>query len=119
MLLVYSFEPFEPDFLSHGGPSAYPPNRSLVVFPSSMYFGWTNASADGVMVDAMRRSAASLVEAGTQNGQDLNNAAPYVNYALFGTPLKTMYGEHLGRLREIRKMYDPDNVMGLAGGWKF
>jgi hypothetical protein len=84
-----------------------------------MYFGWTNASADGFMADAMRRSAASLVEAGTQNGQDLENAAPYVNYALFGTPLKTMYGGHLGRLGEIRKKYDPDNVMGLAGGWKF
>lgn len=119
VLLVYSFEPFEPDFLSHGGPSAYPPNRSLVVFPSSMYFGWTNASADEFMADAMRRSAASLVEAGTQNGQDLRKAAPYVNYALFGTPLKTMYGENLERLREIRKTYDPDNVMSLAGGWKF
>ncbi|KAN0114373.1 hypothetical protein V8E52_006869 [Russula decolorans] len=119
VLLVYSFEAFEPDFLSHGGPSAYPPNRSLAVFPSSMYFGWANASTDGIMADAMRRSAASLVEAGIQNGQDLKNAAPYVNYALFGTPLKTMYGGHLGRLREIRKKYDPDNVMGLAGGWKF
>jgi Berberine and berberine like len=71
------------------------------------------------MADAMRRSAASLVEAGIQNGQDLENAAPYVNYALFGTPLKTMYGGHLGRLREIKKKYDQDNVMGLAGGWKF
>jgi hypothetical protein len=84
-----------------------------------MYFGWANASTDGIMADAMRRSAASLVEAGIQNGQDLKNAAPYVNYALFGTPLKTMYGGHLGRLRDIRKKYDPDNVMGLAGGWKF
>ncbi|KAI0274508.1 hypothetical protein BGY98DRAFT_1115669 [Russula aff. rugulosa BPL654] len=118
ILLEYSFEPFEPDFLSHGGPSAYPPNRSLAVFPSSIAYGWTNASADGLMADSMRRSAASLVEAGIQNGQDLENAATYVNLALFGTPLKTMYGGHLGRLREIEK-YDPDNVMGLAGGWKF
>lgn len=117
-MLVYSFEPFEPDFLSHGRPSAYPPNRSLAVFPSSMYYGWTNASLDGSMADAMRCSAASLVEVGIQNGQDLENAAPYINYALFGTPLKTLYGEHLGRLGEIKKKYDPDNVMGLAGGWK-
>jgi hypothetical protein len=71
------------------------------------------------MADAMRRSAASLVEAGIRNGQDLENAAPYINYALFGTPLETMYGGHLGRLREIKKKYDPDDVMGLAGGWKF
>jgi hypothetical protein len=43
----------------------------------------------------------------------------YVNYALFGTPVGAMYGEHLERLREIKKKYDPEDVMGLAGGWKF
>ena len=67
----------------------------------------------------MHHSAASLVEAGIKEGQDLGYAAPYVKYALFGTPLKTMYGESLEQLREIKKRYDPDNVMGLTGGWKF
>jgi hypothetical protein len=62
----------------------------------------------------MRLSAASLIEAGIQYRQDLKNAATYVNYALFGTPLEVVYGEHLERLREIKKMYDPENVMGLA-----
>jgi hypothetical protein len=71
------------------------------------------------MADAMRRSAASLVEAGIEDGQDLKNAGPYVNYALFGTSLETMYGKHLERLRKIRKRYDPEDIMGLAGGWKF
>ena len=47
------------------------------------------------------------------------NAAPYVNCALFGAPLEAMYGGHLGRFREIKKNYDPEDVMGLAGGWKF
>ena len=118
VLVVYSLDPFESNFLTHGGPSAYPPNRSLAVLPSSIYCGWTNNSADKYIVDAMRRSAASLVAAGIQDGQDLDKAAPYVNYALFGTPLEKMYGQHLGRLREIRKMYDPEDIMGLAGGWK-
>ena len=67
----------------------------------------------------MRLSHASLVDAGIKDGQDLKNAAPYVNYALFGTSLKTMYGEHLERLCEIRKKYDTDNIMGLVGGWRF
>ena len=48
----------------------------------------------------------------------MKNAAPYVNYGLFRTSLKTMYGDYLKRLHEIKK-YDPENVMGLAGGWKF
>jgi hypothetical protein len=71
------------------------------------------------MANAMRLSAASLVQAGIKDRQELENAAPYVNYALFGTPLETMYGQHLERLHEIKEEYDPQDVMGLAGGWKF
>ncbi|KAI0293254.1 hypothetical protein BC826DRAFT_1105166 [Russula brevipes] len=119
VLVVFSLDPFESDILTHGGLSAYPPDRSLAVLPSSIYLGWTDQSVDAYMAEAMRHSAASLMNAGIQDGQDLKNAAPYVNYALFGTPLETMFGEHLERLREIRKKYDPEDVMGLAGGWKF
>ena len=62
--------------------------------------------------------AASLVEAGIQDGQDsMNAAAPYVNYALFGTPLEAMYDEHLKRLCEIKNRYDPEDVIGLTAGW--
>jgi Berberine and berberine like len=118
-LVVYTLDAFEPDILTHGGPSAYPPDRSRAVLPSSIYLGWTDESVDDIMADALRTSAATLVEAGIRDGQDLANAAPYVNYALFGTPLKRMYGDHLERLREIRKKYDPRGVMLLAGGWKF
>ena len=119
MVLVYTIEPFEPDFLTHGGPSAYPPDRSLAVLPSNIVYAWSDESADQYMADALRSSAASLVEVGIQDGQDLKNAGPYVNYALFGTPLEEMYGGHLGHLREIRVKYDPEDIMGLAGGWKF
>jgi hypothetical protein len=117
--VIYTLEPFKPDILTHGGPSAYPPNRSRAILPSNLALGWTDESADNIMADALRTSAATLVEAGMRDGQDLANAAPYVNYALFGTPLNQMYGDHLERLREIRKKYDPQDVMLLAGGWKF
>ena len=72
------------------------------------------------MADASRESVAALVEAEIKHdGQDVANEATYPNYALFGTPLEDMYGDNLERLREIRKMYDPQDVMGLTGGWKF
>jgi len=41
-----------------------------------------------------------------------------MNYALFGTSVEAMYGENLGRLHKIKKKYDPEDVMGLAGGRK-
>jgi len=46
-LVVYSMDPFGPDILTHGGPSAYPPNRSLAVLPSSIFLAWTNESVGG------------------------------------------------------------------------
>jgi FAD/FMN-containing dehydrogenase len=70
------------------------------------------------MADAMHRSVASILAAGIKDGQDLTNAAPYVNYALFGTPLERIYGGQLERLREIKRKYDPENIMALTGGWK-
>ncbi len=119
VLVVYTIDPFESDFLTHGGPSAYPPDRTRPVFPSSIYYGWTDKSVDKHMGDAIRTSTATLERAGTQDGQDLKNAAAYVNYAISGTPLEKIYGGNLPRLREIREKYDPKDVMGLAGGWKF
>jgi hypothetical protein len=71
------------------------------------------------MADAMRRSAVSLVEAGIRDRQDLKNASTHVNYALFETPLEAMCGGPLEQLREIKKKYGLENVMGLTGGWKF
>jgi len=73
VLLVYSLDPFEPDILSHGGPSASPPDRSFAAFSSTIYLGWTNSPADGFMAEAIRFSHASLVEAGIKDGQDLKN----------------------------------------------
>jgi hypothetical protein len=55
---------------------AYQPDHSesRTVFPS-VYFGWSNASFDRFTADAMRRSAASLIEAGIRDRQDLNNTS--------------------------------------------
>lgn len=118
-LVVYSIDPYDPDFLTHGSPSAYPPYRNPPVFPSSIYYGWTDISADQYMGDAILTSALTLQSVGILNGQDLKNAPAYVNYAISGTPLEKIYGGNVPRLREIRKEYDPKDVMGQAGGWKF
>jgi hypothetical protein len=52
------------------------------------------------------------------DGQPVENASHYVNYALYGTPVENIYGDNLGRLREIKAAVDPQDVMGLAGGFK-
>ncbi|KAH8996309.1 FAD-binding domain-containing protein [Lactarius akahatsu] len=117
--VVTSLEPFDSTLLSHGTPSAYPPDRSQVVFPGIVSFQWYNASLDATMARALRQNTDEARAAVLADGQDVSHAATYVNYALFDTPLKDMYGANVPRLRKLRAEIDPEDVMGLAGGFKF
>ncbi|KAA1474561.1 FAD-binding domain-containing protein [Dentipellis sp. KUC8613] len=112
-------EVFLPSMFSHGSPSAYPPDRSVTISPVNLFLGWTNSSATDIMHDALVQSAAQMRAVAVADGQDVANAAIYSNYALGDAPLASVYGGNVQRLHEIKGKYDPDNVMGLAGGFKF
>jgi hypothetical protein len=118
-MMVATLEPFASTLLSYGTPSAYPPDRSHVFFPSNLGITWTNASLDATVTSTLRQSAEVLRAAVLADGQDLSHASVYVNYALFDTPLEDIYGENVPRLCEIRAEIDPEDVMGLTGGFKF
>ena len=68
---------------------------------------------------ALRNFADSVRHVALADGQNVSHAAKYVNYALFGTPLEDIYGGNVERLCKIRAAIDPNDVMGLTGGWKF
>jgi hypothetical protein len=114
-----TLEPFDKGIFSHGSESAYPPDRSQAIFPSAVAVQWSNASLDGTMAFALRQISDTIHAAALADGQNVSHAAKYVNYALFGTPLEDLYGENVKRLRKIRAEIDPEDVMSLAGGWKF
>jgi hypothetical protein len=114
-----SLEPFDEGLFSHGSDSSYPPDRSYAVFPTDISVLWSNASLDKTTAFALRNISDTIHEAALTDGQNVRHAAVYMNYALFGTPLEDMYGENVERLRKIRVAIDPEDVMGLAGGWKF
>ena len=117
--MTSGIEPFGSGLFSHGGPSAYPPDRSQTVFPSILAISWANASLDKTMADVLRDGAKTIHDVAVADGQNLTHAAVYVNYALFDTPLEEMYGGNLARLRSIKDNIDPERVMDLAGGFKF
>ena len=71
------------------------------------------------MADILRDGAKTIRGVALADGQDLLNAAVYVNYALFDTPLEDMYGGNVARLHQIKTKIDPKGVMDLAGGFKF
>ncbi|KAH9038637.1 FAD-binding domain-containing protein [Lactarius deliciosus] len=120
VLIVFNLDAFESDIFTHGGPSAYPPDRSRTILPSSLFVGWNDESLDkdGYVYDSVRSLSASISKAGIYDGQDLKHAAHYTNFALYGTPLENMYGKNVKRLRKIKKKYDPFRVMDLTGGFR-
>ena len=120
-LIIFQLDAFESDIFTHGGPSAYPPDRSRAILPSGLFVTWNDKSLDrdGFVYNSVRSLSASIIEAGVNDGQDLKDAAHYPNYALYGTPLENMYGKNVKRLRAIKKKYDPFRVMDLTGGFRF
>jgi len=84
-----------------------------------MYYAWLFEEDDDDFYSAARQSATRLHDAAVAEGQVLDNAPAYPNYAMFDTPLSKLYGDNLPMLRSLKAVHDPNNVMGLAGGWKF
>jgi FAD/FMN-containing dehydrogenase len=99
--------------------AAYPPRRDRLYLPTNIYFAWALPLTDESVRDGARKSTARLVAKAQELGQDLSGSSTYANYAIEGTPLEQIYGANLPRLKALKKVIDPENVMGLAGGWKF
>ena len=118
VFISYDVEPFLPTLFTHGSGSAYPPDRSKGYLPLNIYYAWILTIADNVFQSAMKESAQTIVNAAIAEGQDIEDAAIYSNYALFDTPVTKLYGANTKILQAIKYKYDPANVMGLAGGFK-
>ncbi|KAI9437990.1 FAD dependent oxidoreductase [Lactarius indigo] len=116
--LAITLEPFLKDMFSHGSASAYPPDRSHALFPTAVTFAYGNASLDDTVSKGLRSYSDAVTAVAVADGQNVSHASVYPNYALFDTPLEDIYGANLPRLHAIRKVIDPENVMGLAGGFK-
>ncbi|KAF7763698.1 CAZyme family AA7 [Agaricus bisporus var. burnettii] len=118
--ISYAVEPFLPDILTHTDqPSAYPPDRSTRYTPLNVYYTWLAEGNDQLFHDTVKQSVSHLTAAAVNEGQQVQQAPLYPNYAIYDTPLTKLYGNNLPRLQALKKVHDPDNVMGLAGGFKF
>jgi hypothetical protein len=117
---TYDVEPFLSDLFNHSSiSSTYPPDRSRALFPTNIYFAsWSSSSNDSEIAAALWQSTNTIQAAAIAEGQNITDVAVYGNYALIGTPIESLYGENLHRLRSIRSEVDPNNVMALAGGFK-
>jgi hypothetical protein len=121
----YTFDPFLQSYLSHANsPSAFPPPSARQPGKAPdillLMFGWENASNDDEFVASNRESVNRLSVVAKAEGLLLTDPpALYGNYADAETPLVDIYGENLPILQALQAKIDPDNIMGLAGGFKF
>ncbi|KAF5319624.1 hypothetical protein D9619_008814 [Psilocybe cf. subviscida] len=120
-VLSYNVELFLPTLYTHNTEkTAYPPVRNIPFQPFNIAYSWNSSDFDSDLHNAILASAAHIKQKAIEQGQtQLKNAPTYPNYAALGTPLQAMYGTNIPALRQLKARVDPDNVMGLAGGWKF
>lgn len=107
----YDVEPFLP-YSQYAKDSAWPHKTNAL--PLNLYFGWTGEWNDEYWHNAIMRSAKVISDAAKAEGQDLSEMYLYPNYVIAGTDAEEMYGPNLEKLRELRKKYDPEDVMGLT-----
>ncbi|KAM6493673.1 FAD-binding domain containing protein [Amanita muscaria] len=122
-VVSHSIESFTPGFLSHGlTGTAYPPDRVHAFSPFFINYAWVSQAFDNDFNTAMNEAQVAIRKVATSESvgkQAAQFASLYPNYAPSNTPLEQMYGKNLPMLKAIKKKVDPENVMGLAGGFRF
>ena len=106
------------NYLTHGLPSAYPFDRSQNYLPVNIFFTWGQPSQDAYFIKSMKQLSSTIQAEAIREGQRIQNAPWYPNYALYSDDISHFYGPNVPRLQAIKRKYDPNNVMGLTGGFK-
>jgi len=119
-IISYAIEPFVPGIYTHtNDTSAFPFTRSSNFLPLNLFFSWVSEESDADFLAAIKASGKVIFDAAIAEGQQIADAPEYPNYALFDTPITQIYGSNLPALKSLKAQVDPQNVMGLAGGYKF
>ena len=86
----------------------------------NIFFEWEDPAYDADYLAAITETATRIRNLVVkEQGLLYENSQRHNSYAVYDTPLTTIYGENLPLLRKLKKKYDPKGVMNFAGGWKF
>ena len=113
-------EPFLPTILSHNlHPTAYPFTRDVMYTPFTLFTAWTDPDQDDPIKNEVARIREAILKTLVEEGyEDVSTSPLYPNYSAWDAPLERIYGKSLPKMQQVKHRADPDDVMGLAGGFK-
>lgn len=97
---------------------AWPRERGKAYGPLLTYFLWEDAANDQFWLDEINRALTAIHKVALAEGCTDESAPIYLNTSLESTKVEDIYRNNLKWLGEVRKIYDPDNVMGNTGGFR-
>ncbi|KAF9489999.1 hypothetical protein BDN71DRAFT_1423227 [Pleurotus eryngii] len=117
-LVSFPFFPCVTSIFNDSKPAAWPHSRERVVVPLMAYFLWEGEENDEFWTARMRHTLENIKEVARREGCLYEDSPAYPAVTFDTTNAEEIYRENLNKLVAIRRKYDPDNVMGLTGGFK-
>lgn len=100
-------------------PSAYPHPSSSEATHFTAFISFSGLDDAEYVHQALRDLSRAVQGFAVGQGRSQWDDTRSLNFALDGTPVELLYGENLPKLRRIKREVDPEDVMGLTGGFKF
>ena len=88
--------------------------------PFAILASWTDPAYDDDVkkgMEAIRDKLEAILVHG-EGHTGVPTSPLYQNYALWDAPLDRIFGTNLPRLQAVKRRVDPEDVMGLAAGFK-
>ncbi|KAF4604369.1 hypothetical protein EYR38_004791 [Pleurotus pulmonarius] len=117
-LASFPFFPCVTSIFDDSKPAAWPHSRDRVIVPLMAYFLWEGEENDEFWSATMQHALNNIKEVARREGCIYENSPEYPPLAVETSNAEEVYRENLDKLVAIRKKYDPENVMGLTGGFK-
>ncbi|PWN33142.1 FAD-binding domain-containing protein [Meira miltonrushii] len=116
--ISYDVEPFLADWANGiNTDAAWPHGNSPI--PLNIYYAWSNPLDDQFYREAALESARVLNDLANSEGQQVDQFGLYPNYAIDGSTAEQVFRQNAPRLAQLKKQFDPQNVMGLTTYFSF
>jgi hypothetical protein len=99
------------------GDSAWPHEEGKVFGPLVGWFEWSGKDNDKYWLEQISNSLRVLHQVALKENCTTVDLPMYLNITLEDTSVKDIYRDHYEELKLLRRVYDPNDVMGLAAGF--